>query len=106
MMFTPETTPADFARLERALLSVLPAPAILSKPPVPPHAERVLSPREALFSLSETLPLSECENRILADANVSCPPAVPLAVCGERLTPEVISAMEYYGTEHCTVVVE
>lgn len=50
--------------------------------------------------------LSECENRILADANVSCPPAVPLAVCGERLTPEVISAMEYYGTEHCTVVVE
>ena len=24
MMFTPETTPADFARLERALLSVLP----------------------------------------------------------------------------------
>ena len=106
MMFTPETTPADFARLERALLSVLPAPAILSKPPVPPHAERVLSPREALFSPSETLPLSECENRILADANVSCPPAVPLAVCGERLTPEVISAMEYYGTEHCTVVVE
>lgn len=88
------------------LLSVLPAPAILSKPPVPPHAERVLSPREALFSPSETLPLSECENRILADANVSCPPAVPLAVCGERLTPEVISAMEYYGTEHCTVVVE
>ena len=106
MMFTPETTPADFARLERALLSVLPAPAILSKPPVPPHAERVLSPREALFSPSETLPLSECKNRILADANVSCPPAVPLAVCGERLTPEVISAMEYYGTEHCTVVVE
>ena len=106
MMFTPETTPADFARLERALLSVLPAPAILSKPPVPPHAERVLSPREALFSPSETLPLSECKNPILADANVSCPPAVPLAVCGERLTPEVISAMEYYGTEHCTVVVE
>ena len=106
MMFTPETTPADFACLERALLSVLPAPAILSKPPVPPHAERVLSPREALFSPSETLPLSECENRILADANVSCPPAVPLAVCGERLTPEVISAMEYYGTGHCTVVVE
>jgi len=31
---------------------------------------------------------------------------VPLAVCGERLTPEVISAMEYYGTEHCTVVVK
>ncbi len=92
MMFTPETTPADFARLERALLAVLPAPAILSKPPVPPHAERVLS-RAALFSPSETLPLSECENRILADANVSCPPAVPLAVCGERLTSEVISAM-------------
>ena len=106
MMFTPEITPADFSRLEHALLSVLPAPAILSKPPVPPHAERVLSPREALFSPSETLPLSECENRILADANVSCPPAVPLAVCGERLTPEVISAMEYYGTEHCTVIVE
>ena len=49
---------------------------------------------------------SDADHRILADANVSCPPAVPLAVCGERLTPEVISAMEYYGTEHCTVVVE
>lgn len=106
MMFTPETTPADFARLERALLSVPRADAILSKPPVPPRAERVLSPREALFSPSEMLPLAQCENRVLADANVSCPPAVPLAVCGERLTPEVISAMEYYGTEHCTVVME
>ena len=41
MMFTPETTPADFARLERALLSVLPARRSF-KPPVPPHAERVL----------------------------------------------------------------
>ena len=88
MMFTPETTPADFARLERALLSVLPRPAILSKPPVPPHAERVLSPaRGALLCRVKRYRFPSAKTAFWRDANVSCPPAVPLAVCGERLTP-------------------
>ena len=67
MMFTPETTPADFARLERALLSVLP-PRRSFQAACAAACRACTFPARALFSPSETLPLSECENRILADA--------------------------------------
>ncbi|MCQ2423091.1 MAG: amino acid decarboxylase [Lachnospiraceae bacterium] len=54
-----------------------------SKPSAPP--ERVLSAHEAVFCEQEELPGSECYGRILAAASVSCPPAVPVYMMGERI---------------------
>ncbi|MBR5722879.1 MAG: hypothetical protein IKX57_04555, partial [Oscillospiraceae bacterium] len=42
--------------------------------------------------------------RICAEFAVSCPPAVPIVMCGERVTEEAIVCMQYYGIEHCTVI--
>ena len=66
--------------------------------------ERKLSIREAMFSDSESLPAAACEGRVLADAGVGCPPAVPIAVCGEVLDAAALNAFAYYGITHCTVV--
>ena len=77
---------------------------LVQAPPRLQTATRALSPREALLSPAEVLPVAQCLGRILADATVGCPPAVPILVCGERINEAAIQAFLYYGTERCSVV--
>ena len=104
MMLSTENSECDFDTLTDALCAIPRRAPILEVPPAFSLPTRVLSPREAIFSPNETVPLSEAEGRILALATVGCPPAVPLAVCGERLERDVLDAMAYYGIRACVVV--
>ncbi|MBR2868061.1 MAG: PLP-dependent transferase [Clostridia bacterium] len=60
--------------------------------------------RTALFSSQITLPIDKCEGKILAVPTVGCPPAVPIAVCGEKIDKQTIERFIYYGIRNCTVV--
>ena len=102
-MFTPENTPQELARLEQALLA-LPkkAPREWVLPQCRPEA--VLPPRQAAFGPKETVPVAQSQGRILADASVSCPPAVPLVMCGERIDGELPRLLAHFGYSHVTVV--
>lgn len=104
MMLTPENTPADLERLEKALLSIPRKPAISQAPPVFQCCETAMRIREAALSPRETVPLWESIGRVLAAASVGCPPAVPIVVCGERIDEAAADCLAYYGTETCTVV--
>ncbi len=104
MMLSPENSEDDFLRLEAALASLPRRVPITDVAPTFSLPERVLSPREAIFSPNEVVPLANAEGRILALATVACPPAVPIAVCGERLDRAVLDAMAYYGVRECVVV--
>ena len=75
-------------------------------PPKIESGKRRLSVREALFSLSEALEVKNCEGRILADPCITCPPAVPIAICGEEISRKTIQAFLYYGIESVRVVLE
>ena len=76
-------------------------------PPVlPAPGERVMTIRKAMLAPQEILPLSRCEGRILASDTTGCPPAVPIAVCGERLTGETVALCGYYGAKELRVVDE
>ena len=66
--------------------------------------EAAISPYEALMSVQEWIPTAQAEGRILAGASVSCPPAVPIAVLGERINESAVRLFEYYGIEKCLVV--
>ena len=106
LMLTPYNDVGDLSRLE-AVLCGLPRRAPAAG--VPPHAPRpvpVLTPRQAILSESETLPIAQCLNRVSAAAAISCPPAIPLAVCGERIDQQVMDCFRYYGITHCAVVKE
>lgn len=72
--------------------------------PTPSRAVRAMSVREATFALHERLPVDECLGRVLASMNVSCPPAVPVAVCGEIIDEQTIACLKYYGITECEVV--
>ena len=104
LMFTPENTEAELTLLQSFLLSLPRLNAIQETPPPLPTLRPVLSPREALLSPFETLPAERCLDRILATPCVGCPPAVPIAVCGERLGPEALALFRYYGIEELDVV--
>ena len=106
MMFSPCNAEEDYERVYSALISLSKLPAILDIPPRLPPAQQVLTLRQAMLSPFETLPVHSCPGRILAMPSVSCPPAVPIVACGERITEEAIAAFDYYGIRECDVVSE
>jgi arginine/lysine/ornithine decarboxylase len=104
MMLTPENSDGDLWRVEAALAAVPRLPATDEKAPLPGRPERVMSPREAALSEAETVPAGESAGRVLAAAAISCPPAVPVVMCGERIDERAVRCFEYYGVRECTVV--
>ena len=97
---------ADFEYIEKAFSEIEKKAPVAGNAPKLTPAERVLSPREAMFKQGEVLPLSECEGKILCEESVSCPPAVPILVCGERIDKKAIEVFSYYNVEKLRVISE
>ena len=104
LMPSPETSDEDFTRLLSALRKIPQREPLADQPPVLPVPEKACSIREAMFSRRETVPVDQAVGRILADACVSCPPAVPVIIAGERITPQAAECMKYYGITECECV--
>ena len=104
LMLTPETDAAELRGLTDVLLSLPRRAPIAERPPRRSAADPVLTPREALLSPFETLPTERCLGRVLASPCVGCPPAVPIAVCGERLDENALTLFRYYGVAELEVV--
>ena len=106
LMPTPETEKAGLERVTQVLESIPRKDAKKDSPPKFTKPEKAMSVREASISPSEILPTEECEGRILSAVTVGCPPAVPIVVCGERITKEVLDCFKYYGITECSVTCE
>ena len=106
LMPSPSNRDADLARAGDALMA-LERRAPLSGAAPPFHAPaRALSVRAAAFAPSQVLPAGQCEGRVLAAPALSCPPCVPVAVCGEVADAAVIERLRYYGIEACEVLLK
>lgn len=105
LMLTPDND-EDIARIIDVLLSVPKKPEIKEEPPRPSVLDAALSAKEAVLSPSEAIPVSNSVGRTLAFASVGCPPAVPLAVLGERIDEKTRDAFLYYGIDKITVIKE
>lgn len=104
-MLTPAIGVDGLEILEKALTSTPRREAILTFPPSFELPERKKSAREATFSPSKTLPVDECENMVLAESTVGCPPAVPIVISGEKISKEAIECFRYYGFTELKVVI-
>lgn len=102
LMVSPEIS-EDLLRLEAALEAIPQRNALNAPPPAFHRCEQVLSPREALFREGSSLPVEECVGKILISPSVGCPPAVPIAICGERIDETAAARFRYYGIDRCTV---
>ncbi len=106
LMPTPGTEKAGLERVTQVLESIPKKDAKNDASPKFTKPEKAMSVREASMSPSEILPTEECEGRILSAVTVGCPPAVPIVVCGERITKEVLGCFKYYGITECSVTCE
>lgn len=104
MMFTPEIEEAEIERLETVLVSLPRKEEIIEKAPVVGKPQRAMTVREAIMSPSIEVDVQDALGRVLAVANVSCPPAIPIIVCGEVIDENAIELLKYYGIEKCRVV--
>lgn len=105
MMFTPENTDEDYDRILQSLSSLVKRET--KKVPLPPvltKGEEKMSLRQAVFSVSEVIPVKDAVGRICASPTVACPPAVPIAVSGELITKETADAFMHYGIDKIRVV--
>ena len=105
---TPQNDEKDFERLEKwavktkykrvAKKKIEPKKLILHR------AERVMSIRKAAFSPYRKIKVSDAGGSICASQTIACPPAIPIAVCGERIDQNMISIFEEYGIDYVNVV--
>ena len=106
MMFSPDTPEEVYPQLASLLSDIPPCAPIADMPPRIGRARCVCSPRQAMLAPSEEIPVSESLGRVLAAPGVSCPPAVPIVVCGEVIDERAQKAFSYYGIETCRVMKE
>ncbi len=106
LMLTCELGEGALDLLYTCLASIPQRQPILVFPPKPDNLKKKMSVREAVFSLSEKIDVSDSIGRILSDTSVGCPPAVPIVISGEVITESAVKCFEYYGIKKISVVKE
>lgn len=105
LMFTPDSRPEDYGVVLKAFADFRPRAPRRPCPP-PPRGIVDITPGNALLLPRESIPAARCAGRVAASAAVSCPPAVPIAVMGERLTERHAELLAAYGIDYIDVVCE
>ncbi len=106
LMLTPENGESDIEAVSDVLLSLPRKDPISLASPMPVLKKTRLSVREAMLSPAESIPTEKSCGRILALPSVSCPPAVPILICGEEIDERDIELFKYYGIDKVDVVCE
>ncbi len=94
----------DFEKLKAAFENITPYENVRKKGLGFVKPERAMSIREAMFAQSEMIDVDKAQGRICAAPTVSCPPAIPIAVSGERITQEHIKIFKAYSINRIAVV--
>jgi len=106
LMFSPANTAAELDRIVTALGRNTAADPLTAFDSVPPQNDRKCTVRQAIFGKKELLPIEKCVGRICASPAVSCPPAIPIVIPGEVITPDSIPFFKRYGILSCEVLCE
>lgn len=104
MMLSPAIDDTQLHRISQALADIPRRPPIAEGPPAFHHCTPERTIREAMLAPCRTVPADHALGRILASPSVGCPPAVPIAICGERIDLAAIQRFRYYGIQQVTVM--
>lgn len=103
-MFTPENDPWELEKLSRAICQIPRREALPDEAQQRVEPKAACSPRQAVFGERERIPVGESAGRILANLSVSCPPAVPIIMCGEEIEEAIIPRLRALGWAFVEVV--
>lgn len=101
-MFTPQNTKKDFDLIKKLISSCENYEPVAS--PTIEKVEKAMSIRKALLSKQELVKTEYAVGRICASPTVSCPPAIPIAVCGEIITEKQAELFKFYGIDKVSCV--
>lgn len=104
LMASPSNSEKDFAKAEAAFASVVRKEPLVRKRPKRTKTQCFCSPRAAMLAPREDVATEKSLGRVLATPCVSCPPAVPVLVCGEVIDQNAIDAFLYYGIKRISVI--
>jgi len=108
LMVTPENSDRDWERLNRWGENTRMLRHRRRELPVAVgerlESRRAMSIRSAAFSRSEMVPVERAVHRVCAAETVSCPPAVPIAICGEEITEAMVREFKKFGVKEVSVV--
>ena len=68
-----------------------------------PYITKILN---KILSESELVKACDAEGKICAAPTVSCPPAVPIVISGEKITKADIELFKFYGVDEIDIVKE
>lgn len=103
-MFSPQNTDEDFKKLENAFENIDATEKKDYENIDFEKSQQVLSIRQAIFSENEEINVEDALNKICASPCVSCPPAVPIAVSGEKITEKHIELFKHYNIDKILVI--
>ena len=103
LMLTPDNAPEDLSRIAAVLGENKAAAEEKTSLPLA-KGEQVCSIRQALFVSHEAIPAEKALGRICGAPTVACPPAIPIAVSGERIGEEALALFRHYGVETVDVL--
>jgi len=102
MLSADNTAPAVEKILQT--LGECPAPHAPRRTLPQARGEQVVSIRQAMFAPHEIVPADEALGRICGAPMVSCPPAIPIVVSGERIGENALTLFRYYGVKQVDVL--
>ena len=103
-MLTSQNSDEDFEKLKKVFENVGEIKKSNTTDIQFPKAERIMTIRDAIFCKNEEIEVENALNRICASPTVSCPPAIPIAVSGERITEKHIELFKKHNVEKILVV--
>ena len=107
LMASGQNSEEDFLRLISAFSSLTPrSPLSVTPDSVDRDHTSPISIREAMLGRREDIPAEKSEGRICATPTVSCPPAIPVVICGERITKKDVDRFRRYGVTEVSVIRE
>ena len=106
LMVSPQNSPEDLEKVRAALAAAGQGSEAPQTPPQMARPRQAMGIRAALLAPAEEVPVAEAAGRVCAAPTVGCPPAVPVVVSGEEISPDAAAVFRYYGTETVRAVRE
>ena len=106
LMVSPQNSPEDLEKVRAALAAAGQGSEAPQTPPQMARPRQAMGIRAALLAPAEEVPVAAAAGRVCAAPTVGCPPAVPVVVSGEEISPDAAAVFRYYGIETVRVVRE
>lgn len=106
LMLTPANTDEELEYLQSVLFALPKREKIDEQPPEITPPEAVLPLSDCIYLPTEKVRVGEALGRICGSISVSCPPAVPVVIAGEKIGEAQMKLLGYYGVGDICVVAD